>query len=211
MKIASYLVIIFFAPAILLLNFHLLVFNKNFYKSEFTKLNVYREFSSQEEVDDQTSKLIQYLCCNGTLDDSFFDERERLHLFDVKNLIKIVNVQFFLFSTLILICFGLNLREKKFTTLFSSLKWGSALAILAILLLWVSTTVNFEKVFVNFHFVVFQNDYWQLPPESNLLKLFPQQFFVDFANRIAIQTILMAAVTFIASFFFGAKFDTKKR
>ncbi|MBI2012440.1 DUF1461 domain-containing protein [Candidatus Curtissbacteria bacterium] len=164
MKIASYLVIIFFAPAILLLNFHLLVF-----------------------------------------------EREGLHLFDVKNLIKIVNVQFFLFSTLILICFALNLREKKFTTLFSSLKWGSALAILAILLLWVSTTVNFEKVFVNFHFVVFQNDYWQLPPESNLLKLFPQQFFVDFANRIAIQTILMAAVTFIASFFFGAKFDTKKR
>ena len=44
------------------------------------------------------------------------------------------------------------------------------------------------------------NDLWQLSESANLIKLFPQRFFVNFANRIAVQTLLTAAIIFFTAF-----------
>src|SRR3989338_405076 len=102
MKAVSYIIFIFFAPAVILLNFNFLVFNHGFYKGQFEKLNVYETFGSKKIVDNQSEKLIGFLCCGKELDRDFFTEGERLHLSDVKKIIILNQVASVLLTVLVL-------------------------------------------------------------------------------------------------------------
>jgi len=209
-RIVSYIIFIFFTPALILLNFNFLVFNSAFYKSQFKKLNVYEEFESREIVDNQSDGLIDYLCCGKNLDENFFTERERLHLSDVKKIITLNQAAAVLLGGLVLvglIILILKRDEKEFA---KTIMGASAITIFALSSLWVLAILNFDRVFLRFHFLAFDNDLWQLPESANLIKLFPQQFFVNFANRIAIQTLIISAVLFLASFYFLKTYDFKK-
>ena len=210
MKAVSYIIFIFCAPAIILLNFNFLVFNHGFYKGQFEKLRVYESFESREIVDHQSEKLIGFLCCGKELDREFFTERERLHLSDVKKIIILNQVASVLLTVLVLaelLILILKKDEKEFA---KTVIGASAITVLAVIFLWLSALFNFDWFFLKFHFLAFDNDLWQLPESSNLIKLFPQQFFVNFANRIAIQTLAISAVLFLASFYFVKRYDSKK-
>lgn len=211
MRIASYLIIIFLAPFILFLNFQLLVFSSRFYKSEFDKLNVYSQFASKEEVNTQSANLIRYLCCGKSLEGDFFSQREKLHLADVKNLIRLTSLHFFLIASLVFTCLILLIRTNQSKLIIFALKWGSLVTIMAIFVLWLATFFNFEPVFERLHLISFKNDLWQLPPEASLIKMFPQQFFVDFANRLALQTVVLSVLILIISLLMEKKIVAKSR
>lgn len=198
MRAISYLIFIFFAPALILFNFNFLVFNHGFYKSQFAKIRVYETFDSKETVDNQSKSLIGYLCCGKELDGNFFGERERLHLADVKKLVFINQIASFLLTGLVLAGLLILILKKDEKEFAKTLIGASAITACAIIFLWISTFINFDWFFVKFHFLAFNNDLWQLSEDSNLIKLFPQQFFVNFANRIAIQTLLTSLVIFFA-------------
>ena len=210
MRIVSYLIFIFFAPALILINFNFLVFNHGFYKSQFEKLNVYETFGSKEVVDNQSKKLIGFLCCGQELDRDFFTERERLHLSDVKKIITLNQVASVLLVGLILAGFLILVLKKDEKELAKTVMGASAITIFALIFLWLSSYLNFEWFFLKFHYLTFDNDLWQLPENSNLIKLFPQQFFVNFANRIAIQTLIISAGLFLASSYFLKRHVSKK-
>ena len=213
MRVISYLIFIFFTPALILLNFNFLVFNHGFYKTQFEKLNVYESFNSKEIVDNQSKKLIGYLCCGKELDRDFFTEREILHLSDVKKIITLNQAASVLFVSLVLagfIILILKTNEKEFV---KTILVSSTITILSIVFLRFSTFINFvnvDQAFLQFHYLAFDNDLWQLPESANLIKLFPQQFFVNFANRIAIQTLIISAGLFLASAYFLKRHDSKK-
>ena len=213
MRVISYLIFIFFTPALILLNFNFLVFNSAYYKSQFTKLNVYETFESKEIVDNQSQRLIGYLCCGKELDRDFFAEREILHLSDVKKIITLNQAASVLFVSLVLagfIILILKTNEKEFV---KTILVSSTITILSIVFLRFSTFINFvnvDQAFLQFHYLAFDNDLWQLPESANLIKLFPQQFFVNFANRIAIHTLIISAGLFLASAYFLKRHDSKK-
>lgn len=198
MRVISYLIIIFLAPALILLNFSILVFNYRFYQSEFAKLGVYRQFP-KEIVDTQARDLIDYLCCQGALDQNFFTQKEKLHLADVKSLIRLVNLQFIFTAAVIIACCTALFISKKINLLLFGLRWGSTALLVSVISLWLAAIFNFDLFFTKFHLLSFKNDLWLLPPESNLIKLFPQAFFADFANRIAYQTIVFSISILITS------------
>lgn len=199
MRIMSYLILIFLTPTLILLNFRLLVFNHSFYKSEFTKLNVYQQFQSKDIVNHKSEQLIKYLCCGESLSSSFYTNREKLHLIDVKNLIYLVNIQFIFQLISVLIISAVLFIKKKINLILQSFKLASFITIISIILLWSISKLNFDQLFFKFHLISFKNDYWLLPKEANLIKLFPAQFFADFANRIALQTLIMATVILVIS------------
>ena len=210
MKAISYLFFIFFAPALILINFNFLIFNHGFYKSQFEKLNVYETFGSKGNVDDQSEKLIGYLCCGKELDSDFFGERERLHLADVKKIIILNQVASVLLTVLVLaelLILILKKDEKEFA---KTVMGASAITVFAVIFLWLSALFNFDWFFLKFHFLAFDNDLWQLSESANLIKLFPQRFFVNFANRIAIQTLAISAGLFLVSYYFVKKYDAKR-
>ena len=62
-------------------------------------------------------------------------------------------------------------------------------------------TRNFNKYFVIFHEIFFDNDLWQFNPETDLMiRMLPEGLFADFAARIGIFAGAAAAVFFIVSF-----------
>ncbi|HLA04313.1 MAG TPA: DUF1461 domain-containing protein [Patescibacteria group bacterium] len=210
MRIVSYLIFIFFAPAFILINFNFLVFNHGFYKSQFEKLNVYETFGSKEVVNNQSKTLIGYLCCGKELDLNFFTEREGLHLSDVKKIITLNQVASVLLVGLILAGLLILILKKNEREFAKTVMGASAITVVAVIFLWLSALFNFDWFFLKFHFLAFDNDLWQLPESANLIKLFPQQFFVNFANRIAIQTLAISAGLFLVSYYFVKKYDAKR-
>ena len=198
MTVASYLIICFLAPTIVLLNFRLLATSDNFYQKEFAQLGVYNVLE-KNTARVQSKNLIDYLCCSGKLDTEFFTERERLHLTDVKALIKQAQLLLLINLVLVITISLALLLKKKQEALFSAIKTGAIVGIGAIFILAVSSLINFDFLFVKFHLISFSNDLWLLPPESNLIKLFPQRFFQDLANRVAAQSIMMLILVFVVA------------
>jgi len=195
---------------LILSNYRFLVFNNNFYKKEFSKLNVYQNFSSEEFVNLESEKLINYFCCGKVLNRDFFTTREIVHLADVKNLIILANFQLILFLIVLAAITLYLLFKKQQKMLIKRYQFASQATLIAIGLSWFSSKLNFNFFFINFHYLAFQNDYWQLPESSNLIKLFPEQFFADFANRVALQTAIIASVIFIFTYLNLNKYATKK-
>src|SRR3990167_10722954 len=143
MKAISYLFFIFFAPALILINFNFLVFNHGFYKSQFEKLNVYETFESRGIVDNQSEKLIGFLCCDKELDRDFFTERERLHLSDVKKIITLNQIAAVLLIALILAGFLILILKKNEKEFAKTVMGASAITVFAVIFLWLSALFNF--------------------------------------------------------------------
>ena len=105
-------------------NFKLLVFDLDFYEKEFVKNNVFDEFG-KEIVDENSLLLIDYLKDDKKeLDTDFFNEREKLHLVDVKDLID--DFLFLFYIILILFCFSILsfIYLEKYKRLANSLIFG---------------------------------------------------------------------------------------
>ena len=186
------------------------MFNQNFYKMEFAKLGVYENFASSEVVNFEARQLINFYCCDGELSPTFYSQREISHLIDVKNLIKLVNLYLYVLIWSALTCLVYVIHKKAFKFSAHNLNMAALITIISIITLWLFSKLNFDSIFVNFHQLTFSNNYWLLSKEANLIKLFPPQFFVDFANQIALQTITMAAIILIFSHLLTKRHVSKK-
>ena len=214
MKIFSYLIIIFLGSFLILVSFNLLLFSKSFYRSEFRKLKVYDNFENPQIVNYESERLVNYLCCQQNLEGDFFSQRDKLHMADVKNLVKMTTVYFFMVTILIATFTFLLIEKKQLKSLLFGFRWGSMFTFIAISFLSTGITfefIDFNKAFVGGHYVLFSNDLWQLPPESNLIKLFPAQFFADFANRLGSMILITSLLIFIITYFLEKKLVAKHR
>ena len=129
---------------------------------------------------------------------TLFNEREVTHLKDVKGLVWLDYRV--LFGTLIyaLADGGVHLlwrRPEYWRQLAKSVAIGSGLTLGIMVALWLGSLVNFEGLFLQFHFLAFSNDFWQLDPSRDyLIMLFPGGFWYDAVLFIALSAIVMAVV-----------------
>ncbi len=125
---------------------------------------------------------------------SLFDEREILHMIDVKDLMRYVSITSV--WTGIILAFtatiGLAIRRHQFWSSLSrwlrytALIWGLAIAAIII-----NAIIDFTWIFTQFHLLSFANDLWQLDPFRHyLLLLFPERFFLEATLFIALLTII---------------------
>ena len=130
----------------------------------------------------------------GNTEISLYNEREILHMIDVKALMKGVFsiVVWSGVSILVLAVAGALLLRKEFPDLLArSLRW-SAIGTGAFLLVFgIASLINFGWVFTQFHFLSFANDLWLLDPRTDyLVIMFPQQFFFEATLFIGALTIV---------------------
>lgn len=210
MRVIHYLIIILFTPILLLINFRFLIFSHNFYEAEFKKLGVYENFSSPEIADFEAKQLINYYCCDGSLSSTFYSSREIAHLIDVKNLIALMNVYLYVLIWTLITCLIYIFHKKQYKFSASYLGISALVTIISIFALWLTSKLHFDSMFMSFHKLTFDNNYWLLSSDANLIKLFPPQFFVDFANQVAIQTVTMAALVLIITHAISSKNASKK-
>jgi len=173
------------------------------YKSGFDKYYVSLTTGLEEsELDEAAYGLIDYFNSDEeyitltVIKDSepfeLFNEREVVHLKDVKGLIRL-DYQVLLGTLIYVLAYaGVSLfwRRKKY---WRRLAWGvvggSSLTLIVMLVLGIGALFNFERLFIQFHLLSFTNELWMLDPATDyLIMLFPAGFWYDAA-------ILCAGIT----------------
>ena len=177
------------------------------YKYGFEKYNVGQTTSlADSELEKAATGLISYF----NSDEEFisltvikdgksfelFNQREILHLKDVKGLIWLdyrLSMGMLLY---VLAYAGVILFWRKD---WRQLAWGavggSGLTLALMLALGLGALFNFDQLFLQFHFISFANELWRLDPAKDyLIMLFPQGFWYDATLFCVLTTVSMAII-----------------
>ena len=138
----------------------------------------------------------------GVLVMNLYNEREVLHMRDVKGLVKgvyrVSEISGVFLALVIAVGFWVW-RGEFWPTLGRLLRWGGGVTLGLVALVGLGSLVGFDRLFLAFHLVSFSNDLWQLDPRRDyLIAMFPQGFFFDATMLIALAVIVEAAALVIA-------------
>ena len=196
-------------PVLLLAGSISLAFNSLWlYKYGFDKYDISRNTGlAQSELDRAAIGLIRYfnsgeenISLAVTKDGEtfeLFNEREVVHLRDVKGLIWLD--YWVLLGTLVYVLgyAGVSLfwwKDRR--RLARGVVGGSGLTLALMLLLGLGMLLNFNQLFLLFHLVSFTNEFWMLDPTRDyLIMLFPSGFWFDAATFCALATALGAVIS----------------
>lgn len=192
-KLLKILFVISLVLLITTLSFNLYAFSFNVYKKEFSKFNIYEKIP---DADENALNLINFM--NGKEElNNFFNEKEKLHLQDVKQLYKTLNLIFYLTLILTILFLIYFIYTKNYRIIYSLfLISGIALVIMSSLFF----ILDFSYLFTKLHLIVFNNDLWQLnPDQDNLINLFPEQIQYNIAKKIFAVLLSSSLVILILS------------
>ncbi|MFQ5997337.1 MAG: TIGR01906 family membrane protein [Dehalococcoidales bacterium] len=176
------------------------------YKYGFAKYNVSQTTGLAEaEMEKAATGLIRYFNTDEenisltVVKDGkpfvLFNEREVAHLRDVKGLFWLD--YWVLLGTLIyaLAYVGFNVWRKDWKQIAWGLVGGSGLTLALMLALGAGALLNFNQLFLQFHFISFTNELWRLDPTKDyLIMLFPRGFWYDATVFCAIATMIGALI-----------------
>jgi integral membrane protein (TIGR01906 family) len=139
----------------------------------------------------------------GGRDFKVFNEKELVHLKDVRGLIQLDYVVqmatvILLVISAILLCFR---AEEKWLKLIKALLRGSLLTCFIVIITGILSLLFFDQLFLLFHLVSFTNEFWILDPSRDyLIMLFPGQFFYDIAlfgfGAIVAESLILAGIVY---------------
>lgn len=156
-------------------------------------------FNSDEE-------FIQILIYPDDVVLGLFNAREIIHLKEVKGLIGLCyNLQLATFCCLAAIIIGgfIWWRRRFWPSLAKMALGGGVLTIALLALIGIAALVNFDWLFLGFHYMFFGSDTWVLDPATDrLIVMFPPEFF-NAAALFIIGAIVVEALIIggIAGFF----------
>jgi integral membrane protein (TIGR01906 family) len=132
-----------------------------------------------------------------------FNERETLHLKDVKSLLHWTYVtQEVALVYIIAYVVGVFVwaRERPLRALAFQTLGGGLLTIAIIAVLAGFALSGFDRTFEHFHMVAFSNNLWQLDPRTDhLVQMFPEGFWFDLTMFLGLLTLAEAAVLSLGS------------
>jgi integral membrane protein (TIGR01906 family) len=129
---------------------------------------------------------------------ALFNQREEIHLKDVKGLIWL-DYRILLGSLIYALGYaGVSLfwrRRSNLRRLAGGVVGGSAITLALMLALGLGTLLGFDQLFLQFHLISFTNPFWQLDPTTDyLIRLFPRDFWYDTTLFCALSTVVGAVV-----------------
>ena len=184
-----------------------------FYEREYEKYNVTESLGMEmEDVMDVTEKMMDYLIgerpelsviteVEGQTQD-FFNEQDRLHMADVKNLfLGGLSLRWWLLggaAVLIILLVILKGDWKRILPKAYFIALGIFLALTVVLGLLIAS--DFTKYFTIFHEIFFTNDLWLFDPATDyMIRMLPEGFFYDMVMRIG--AIFTGLLLLLAAFF----------
>lgn len=171
---------------------YLVAFNSSFYQyiQEKIGLNV------DEEIKKVDSALAQFFKGEKGINSlqSFFTQKELLHLKDIQGLLRLLLPVFWISTTIfILSSIGIYL----WSNFFQKIKVGLIASLSLYLLCGLLLYFFFDQIFLFFHLSTFSNDYWILGESYLLYRLFPPQFFSSSLFPFFSLVFLLAALLFL--------------
>lgn len=210
----------FLVICVLLSSFQIAIYGDSdygFYRKEYEKYAVTDSLKMEiDAVMEVTEHMMDYLIgdvpelsivtdVDGKKQD-FFNEQDRLHMADVKNLflggLKLRNI-LVIFTILLLV---ILLLQKADVSSLLLRAYGIAMAVFTLLLafLGVAFFIDFTKCFTIFHEIFFTNDLWIFDPETDyMIRMLPEGFFSDMVLRIGAVFISFLVVLGAVFLFLG--------
>lgn len=195
-----------FIGAALITSVDICSFDRGFYDREYAKLGVAEYIGiSDDELQTVTTHLLDYikdkhddLTINATIKGEVrevFNEKEKLHMVDVKNLyLNVMTVRnVLLIAVVLILAYSLY---KGFFAMHIKQSYGQAFAIAfgVVLALGLYAITDFENFWLSFHYIFFTNDLFFLDPTKDILiMMVPEQFFFDLVMRITATFVVMIA------------------
>lgn len=194
--LATLLFLLALPVALLTGNVRWLVNELSFYQRGYERHSSYQATGiPKDELDRATGEMIAYF--NSSQDfpgiqvrasgRSFplFNERDSLHLRDVKDLIQLTyRVQEATLAYVILYSIGSLVRRDGRPLSRLSFPWvlGGAFTAFLLLVVGLAMLLDFDRLFLQFHLISFSNELWILnPADSYLIRMVPEGFFMDLA------------------------------
>lgn len=177
-------------------------FNINFFSYFYTKENLAIKLELEyKQLMYLTENLLLYLKNNTPLDTNWYSKKDILHMIDVRNLyifsynFLIVSAIIVITSIIILSFIYKSLFIKSIINLFNKVFLFFTIFIVIVGLF---IFINFNKFWILFHEILFTNDLWLLSEdESNLIKMFPENFFFSLVSLIVFFIIMYFLILFI--------------
>ena len=207
LAIATVLFVIAIPLAIVSTNVRTLALDPSFYEKGQIKFGAMQTIGlTLEQIQASSRSLANYFGSSQGdlaselqkqgLPSSFFNNRETLHLKDVKDIIvRVGTLQqlalgyglLFLIGNLIFWRKGLLRRIGK------TFLWGSGITLAALILFGALSLTDFSDLFLTFHLVSFSNNLWILDPKTSyLIRMFPSGFFFEASLTMATYSALQA-------------------
>jgi integral membrane protein (TIGR01906 family) len=142
---------------------------------------------------------------------ALFNQREILHLKDVKGLLRL-NCAVLLGTLVYTILYhGLGLWQRRWRWLAQGLVWGSGATLGLILLMGLGILLDFDHLFWQFHLISFSNELWLLDPTKDyLIMLFPQGFFYNATILITLIATILALILGGTSYWLLRKYGKRR-
>ena len=213
--------------ALLITGFQLAVYGDShygFYKKEYEKYRVTDDLNMKlDNVMAVTEHMMAYLIgkeeklsivtdVNGEHQD-FFNEQDRLHMADVRNLflggLKLRNYAVILATILMIV---LMAKKADFRRLVPQ-GYLQALFVYLILaaILGVAMSIDFTSCFTLFHKLFFTNNLWIFDPETDyMIRMLPEGFFSDMVIRVGVIFIVLLAVPGVTAVVYSWKRKKKE-
>ncbi len=211
---------LFILAGIIITAIEIASFDQSFYRQQFCKLGVAKEVGvSESDLMQVTTLLFDYT--QGKVESLeiyvpifgrnklYYNKKEMEHMIDVKNLYfaatgfrNIVMV-----SGVVALLALLQEHKLRFTALKTALVGcGAVICALGIMVL-----SDFDAFWVNFHYVVFDNELWLLNPATdNLINMVPLEFFYALVIRIFIYTIAGLMVYTLVNYLVMRYYENKQ-
>ena len=213
--------------ALLITGFQLAVYGDShygFYKKEYEKYRVTDDLNMKiDNVMAVTEHMMAYLIgkeeklsivtdVDGEHQD-FFNEQDRLHLADVRNLflggLKLRNYAVILATILMIV---LMAKKADFRRLVPQ-GYLQALFVYLILaaILGVAMSIDFTSCFTLFHKLFFTNNLWIFDPETDyMIRMLPEGFFSDMVIRVGVIFIVLLVVPGVTAVVYSWKRKKKE-
>lgn len=188
------LTVIFLMIIILLVPAKLLIFDDDYYKNRFYRTGVYTEV---ENADIILENLLNFFQRGEEL--RYFEENERSHLEDVKELLD----KSFLTFYIVIIAFIASLvamlfiNKKDFKDNIFKIVFLSGLCSFVIVVLMLLASLNFTSTFGNFHKSFFPQGNYSFPESSLLITMFSESFFKAFFLRSIVTSLLISVIVMV--------------
>ncbi len=202
--------------AILITVIDICAFRRSFYVDEYTKNNTAEYIRmSEEDLMASTDALLDYL--RGKRDDivvnatvngverEVFDERETLHMVDVRNLYQnamTARTVMFIAGAALLAWLIAKHREMPYHIVSTGFRTGMQILAFVVSAILIYALADFNQFWMQFHYLFFDNDLFLLDPRvSIMINMFPETFFSDLVMQIIL--VFFAILAVLAVLIFG--------
>lgn len=219
--VTSVLGAVSFIIVLLVTSFQLVLYaDLSFYEKEYAKYNVLEAVNMEmKDVLYVTDEMMDYLIDKradlvvvttvGGEEREFFNDREKAHMADVKNLFMggLMIRRIALALTVISIAIAVISKQNFKLIIPRAFEIGTAIFSVLVLIFGILAYNNFSELFVQFHLLFFDNDLWILNPATDLMiNILPEGFFFDTVKAIVLVFITLLVLMLGISIFADMKF-----